>query len=160
MTRTFIRFLLFTILMLAPSIGITQKIVLSCKETAQTLYCVYKDGKGKWDECERSTTELDSQERTSLLIDLQKKLVSINEFADLPLSEEGNIFYFYSPDRPGNFFVEVHNSLDRVTGTLERDFRWDVSNSNNRFMYPDVDSRGIGTEYTIFYKCEKVEPLF
>ena len=157
--RLFAATLASVILMLTPSIGLTQKVVLSCKETAQTFYCVYKDGKGKWDECERKTTELASPKKTSVVIDLQKKLVSINDFADLPLSEEGNIFYFYSPDKSGTF-VEVHNSLDRVTGTLERDLRWDISNSTNKFRYPDVDSRGIGTEYTIFCKCEKVEPLF
>lgn len=141
-----------------------ETIALSCEHYKTTHYCIYDLGDTRKEKlCNKRTRTNNLLGKISMLIDLKKKVLTFNHIDNISFQDKGSVIDFSlsapleaTPDE----FYDIKTSLNRVNGELTMDWRADVSERDNQYMYYEIDDNGFGTVRTNFLKCKKIKELF
>ena len=140
-------------------VGLAAPVTLTCSHFKTTHYCAYEFGKKQ---CSYIVKEGNDMGSDSIVVSTKTQKLSYNNIDNIPYFGSGTVIKFYlsAPLGDTENFYEIESSLNRVSGLLKMDWRMDVTDRNNKHMYPNQDQKGFGTSYTHHFNCSKTKALF
>ena len=140
---------IYTLIVVRPASA--EKINLACEKYKITYHCSYRGAR-----CERSDEMVNEGNAHSIIIDTDRKRLTYEHVENVSYVEEGSRIKFYLV----SLGMDIHLTLDRVSGEFTIEYRKSVKNHKQKFQFPNIDEKGFGTEVTNWFRCERRKALF